>query len=556
MPPAKIPGYYFDESRGRYFKITNGAVPVENDASQKYHNNSVQAEKRNQHFDKVEKQEQKKHDKESKKRRHGQQVINNPRVTPFPPSDKVYQRLRRVEFDHLTLLGLKTGTIDLNKIYFKNDLIDTIRNGAKLEQNHIIPPQGTIAAYHKDYFIVAMTKYGDEQVLNMSVFTSSGKLFVPPQSMYCIVADGYQNLTKVGADDLFATYNQNPLHTRIYTGYNDTRSVSYILQNYEFFGEKHCPVLKFHTFSSIDNSFEDLTVPLMRFLKTQFSKCHKKIGNNLNKMFGLDSFQFTQSSSTSINEINSVLKSGASYFQVQSRLDAFLIAHDGPKPEYIYKPVERMLTSSMIATCDVVDSQIVAVTSSGQIVYFEYNPDLKKFQEFKLFTTRMSMEQPSAKLKGDFIYVKVGKEILAINYKEKQIERHTFDSLRHFFILSASKWLIVNHNLISYYYPRTKEFEQVMSYNHGNDTFQQFQLINNHLIFTTGSRFKVINLSRAIKDQVAVLEVEFETRIYGHFRNYRLHRIIDMGVRHGRTLVGFQFANPGRTHTRFESYYI
>lgn len=63
MPQTKIPGYYFDESRGRYFKITNGAVPAGGDTTQKYHNNAVQAEKRSQHFERVEKQDQNKHDK-------------------------------------------------------------------------------------------------------------------------------------------------------------------------------------------------------------------------------------------------------------------------------------------------------------------------------------------------------------------------------------------------------------------------------------------------------------------------------------------------------------
>lgn len=45
-----LPGFYFDETKGKYFKITNGSHQPHSD---RYHNNTVQAEKRRARHDKV-----------------------------------------------------------------------------------------------------------------------------------------------------------------------------------------------------------------------------------------------------------------------------------------------------------------------------------------------------------------------------------------------------------------------------------------------------------------------------------------------------------------------
>lgn len=45
-----LPGFYFDEAKGKYFKITNGSHQPHSD---RYHNNAVQAEKRRARHDKV-----------------------------------------------------------------------------------------------------------------------------------------------------------------------------------------------------------------------------------------------------------------------------------------------------------------------------------------------------------------------------------------------------------------------------------------------------------------------------------------------------------------------
>ncbi|CCG23137.1 hypothetical protein CORT_0D02920 [Candida orthopsilosis Co 90-125] len=555
MPQTKIPGYYFDESRGRYFKITNGAVPAGGDTTQKYHNNAVQAEKRSQHFERVEKQDQNKHDKPINKKRRGQDVIKNPHVNPYRSSNKLDQRLRKVEWDHLSMLSMKAGAINLKSGYFNNDMVDAIRCGMKLKMNEIIPPQGKIVAYHENYFV--MSRFLDDgcgSMLNLAVFTNSGNLYVPPQSIYCATNGGCENLTRDLAKCLFDPYGRNPVNPCIYAGYDSAESTSNILQVYSFCGEKYCTVVKFHTFCSDYNSFEDLTVPLMKFLKSQFNKLHKK-GRKLSKAFGLNTFEFVGSTKTSIDEINAVLRSGARASHARARLDSFLNTHDSEKPNYIYRPTKDY-TLCIIEDCTIVGGQAVAVTSDGQIVYFEWNHRLKRFQEFKLFTTQLPMPNASVKLLGDFVYVSTSNDILIINYKEKQIERHKFEKLRKFFILSPTQWIVINQSQIRYYDPSSRESSLIMSYNNGNDARQQFEIVNNHLIFNLGNKFKVINLCRATKDQHALLELDFDTYKYGHFKHFKLDRIIDMGVKDGRTVVGFQFANDGKTHTRFESYYI
>ncbi|CUM65020.1 uncharacterized protein PRCAT00002639001 [Priceomyces carsonii] len=51
MPRAEIPGYYFDETRNKYFKITNGSLI----GNSKYHSNKIQSKKRRINNDAVKK---------------------------------------------------------------------------------------------------------------------------------------------------------------------------------------------------------------------------------------------------------------------------------------------------------------------------------------------------------------------------------------------------------------------------------------------------------------------------------------------------------------------
>ena len=554
MPPAKIPGYYFDESRGRYFKITNGAVRSVAEGSQKYHNNAVQAEKRNQHFDQIEKQEQSKEEKLARKKRRGQGVITNPNGKPYPSPDKLDQRFQCVNWDHMTFLNMKTGTIDLKNVYYKDDMVDLIRhNTIKVEKNHVVPPQGHIEAYHEGYFVVARMTIKEESVLNMAVFSSFESLQVPEQSFYCYVGGDYQNLTRELADKLFMMDEYATVNTRIFAGSEDSGARLNLFQRYRLSGRKYCNVIKFHVFHPKLRFFEDLTLPLMKFLKVQFGKLRKK-GHSLGQSFGLDSMEFIESSATSIEEMNKLIKSGAPEYLIRDRLETFLIARDCERPAFVYRAVD--FPENKVEDCDVVGGHIVALTTNGQIVYLEWDYNARKFRNFKLFTTGMCLLSCLVKLSGNFIYVRTNDEVLVINYKEKRIERHPFVGLRKLFVLSPTKWIVINRAQIRYYDPGTKEFEFIMTYNNGNNTSQQFEIINNHLIFDVGTKFKVVNLSRAIKDKYAVLELSFDTYKYGPFRDYSLFRILDMGVKHGRTHVGFQFINAADTHTRFESFYI
>ncbi|KAG5420636.1 hypothetical protein I9W82_002517 [Candida metapsilosis] len=556
MPPAKIPGYYFDESRGRYFKITNGAVTTSDGSSQKYHNNAVQAEKRSQHFDKVEKQNQNKQDKLTKKKRRGEEVIRNPHVKPFPSSEKLDQRLRQAEFDHLSFLSLKAGAVDLSSVYYKGDIVGAVKCGAKITLTASTPPQGKIVAYHKDYFIMSRNRIGEEESLNLGVFTYTGELHVAQQSVHVVFDNEYLSLTRELAFNIFDPYNIREFMTpQIYSGYNSFDAKSDILQIYTLSGHKFCIVVKFHTYSNnIAERFQDLTLPLMKFLKSQFSKLNKK-SRKLSRAFGLDSFEFVGPSKSSIEEINAMIKSGANDASVRARLNSFLSTHDNVKPKYAYRPLDKDVPNP-IKTCTIVEGRIVIVTLDGQIIYFEYDHRSKKFQKFKLFTTQLVMTNPLVRLVGEFIYVSTGKEILIINHEDKQIERHAFDGLRKFFILSPTRWIIVNKNQICYYDPCAKKLDLIMSYNNGNDVHQQFEVINNHLIFNIGAKVQVMNLSRAITDQSAIMQLQFETYKLGYFKHFKLHRILDMGEEHGLTRVGFQFADNEERHTRFEAYCI
>ncbi|KAI5949156.1 hypothetical protein KGF57_004754 [Candida theae] len=555
MPPAKIPGYYFDESRGRYFKITNGAVTTSDGVSQKYHNNSVQAEKRNQHFDSVEKLEQSKHDKLRQKKRRGQHVIRNPHAKPFASSEKLEQRLRRIEQDNLAFVGFKTGTINLDNIYYKGDIVDRAKLGDIPARKQDVPPHGEIVAFHKEYFIVATENQWGDDVLGLVAFTNSGQMYATEQCTYCEKNGEYLRLTS-GSIMNTVFGNKNYQISSTYAGYDSSDNRSDILQVCYFSGLRFCTVLKFQTFSlSNFGRFEDLTLPLMKFLKNQFSKLHTK-GRALSKIFGLDAFELVGSSKSSIEEMNLLLKnSSANDTLVETRLNTFLSTHDKFKPKYFYRPTNNKV-KYRIENCVVSEGRIVIITTDGQIVYFELNHESKRFENFKLFTTKVFMVACQLALSGDFIYVGTSKEILAINYKDKQLERHAIHGLRKFFILSPTQWLIITRNQICFYDSTMEKLDLIMSYNNKNDARQQFELVNNHLIFNVDTKFKAINLSRAVVEQSAILEIQTETSKSGIFKDFKLDRIIDMGIQNGFTVVGFQFVSQDSVYGKFESHYI
>ncbi|KAI3406044.2 hypothetical protein KGF56_001263 [Candida oxycetoniae] len=571
MSRLNIPGHYFDEERGRYFKVVNGAIPSSSEGELKYHNNSIQAEKRIKHYDKRERDGLQGSSYKNKKSRN-EELIKNPNIKN--PLRKDQSRLRKFQFDNVSFLNLKTGTIDYSNDYYKEDQTDLLRAGFAHRKSKIIIPQCIIAAYHRGSFIINRLSQSTEldfsQAMKMAVFDSLRETYQQPsQVCYYRGDDGIVKLDSRSMHDVFKIecYGTNSL---IIVGDLDYQLD--ILQLYEFSRTHQICIPRYHRFDEIKGEFEDLTVDFMKFLKKNLNK-HPR-GKDLERAFGFHNVEFPNYLKIGVEEVNEKLNDKQNDPVGANRhLHSFLDYHDSARPEMVYikDPVPLLAREYPKIVAGISKSKhIYLLSSKGDLICFKHQansmPNQQKltmnfsnFSNFKLIDTNISVPenitlQVLESAKSSVVFFNTRVNIFSVVVETGQVSTYSMGFVRKFFIINENKLLVVRKNDIVFFNTVSKTYEKIADYNNCNNGYQQFEVIQNHFIYNVGQKFTVYNLKRGSGDRDATTKINFSFLKYGFFKDFYLIKIIDMGTENGRMHLGFQHMNKEKDQTLFEAY--
>ncbi|KAI5954345.1 hypothetical protein KGF54_002120 [Candida jiufengensis] len=610
MPPtpAEIPGYYFDTTRGRYFKVTNGAIPTTNSTTPtettnltKYHNNSIQAEKRNQDFEQEELEELRLENKvkNKNKKQHSQDIYKNPKV-PKPNKKKFdfNDRNQKFTFDNLSLLNLKTGQINSIGSY----LNDNVMNRAKfispkrcVDENKIILPQCHIYGYEDSEFVILRLgplAYDFDELESFNVIngnigaevfdTKRERIYTQKQHWYCKTVTGINEMTtRADFYPIFGSgISNNDSDFRIICSFNpQVLQLLSVLRTSNF---DSVSIIRFNVFNRHTNDFTDLTFPLIKFLKFNFKKLHKR-GKSLEHALGLHYVEFTNYQKKSIDEINKLLTSkNVNHRKRTNELNDFLSYHDGIRPEFIYsKPKGKKVDiENSLEIGKIFDNKFFLVFSAGEIISWDFDYKTKKFTNFRLYTTSLKIPVGSSiEVLGSTLYINTNSQVITLDYENSKIQTYKFGFIRKMFILNSKKWIIVDKKSIQIFYPATKKSIKILSYNNGNDVNQQFEIINDkkrdkiYLIFNVagkttdenGKNYKFLDLNSFDdagnynghnKSEIIDLKIDFQFLKYGYFKDFILSKIIDLGEKDGRLHIGFHHEDKKAKNTIFESFLI
>ncbi|WLF79158.1 hypothetical protein PVL30_002909 [Lodderomyces elongisporus] len=646
-PPVEIPGYYFDEERGRYFKIVNGAIPPPTGEA-KYHNNSIQAVKRTQDFDKQEEknlqsrsQSQLRSRSRSRSRsrlplllpsrskqkirqnsndahtlqddnhvnieRIGDGKIKNPMIKK-PTRGRDLSLLKKFTFDTIGLVNLKAGSVNIQNLYFNGDFTDLIRTGKFQKHDNFVLPQCRINNYVDGIFVIERAEHGISELFEPLPFKTlhfrvqDETLLKFGDDLYYRSAEGIVNLEIEDVPKFFKK-SQVQYCTRVISG--NTNDLLDTISFYEFNSFPDSRVLRFHTYKH-GIGFQDCTVAFMNLVKDGLRQYPRR-AKILEKSFGLHLVEFVNYAKLSIEEVNEALaqaRKGNNPRFGRSMLDRFLdsCSKATNQPEMIYhEPLENesVYQQKNIQHVPRIINGIISspfcylLTSDGDLISFKHfwKPDgedgiinnddnlhkdlnynqmkdcnnytnLSSFSNFQIIDLKSKIpENAIVRVSGTVstskVFVSTRSNILEYDRMlDGKVIHHKLTQIRNFFTLSDNKLLVVRKDDIIFYYTDTKEIVRLTNYNNSNDAYQQFEVVQNHLVFNVGNKFMVYNLQRAFGDTFASLEIEFNFLKYGYLKDFHLIKIVDMGIQNGRPKLGFQHFNAKEEKTIFEAHVI
>ncbi|CAK9437052.1 uncharacterized protein LODBEIA_P15040 [Lodderomyces beijingensis] len=586
MPPpiVEIPGHYYDAERGRYFKVTNGAILPAAEGERKYHNNSIQAEKRNSEYDQLEKnQRRRKGMFPSNTKRDRGEIIKNPNIKH--PIRKDFSRLQRFSFDHLGFVNCKTGAIDLRSLYYANDYVDRIKCGIAPEMHNLVVPRGKIAYYDTDHFVLDPPKMLDlvafepRNPLALMVFNTKLEQSHISSTSKFFHRNSQDGIVCLDVEEMVHLFKIDSIHSKVKVFAGSTSDKIDILQFSELNQRLRVCVVQYHTFNKNTHLFDDHTAAFLRFIKNNLSR-HPR-GAKLEGAFGLHLIEFVQYSKQNLDEINAVLEKSRAAAKdtnqrtTRAKLQAFLESYSktNDRPEMVYLDlVDNVLSNKMPRySARIVAGKVSSdneghngyvVSSEGDLISYRYEQHARSFTNFHLFNLNNPIPEDAIvhEHRGDALdtrlrlFISTRSNILVVDLHTGKVTRHHLGFIRKMFILSATKILVVRKDDIVFYNPEWEVVEKLTSYNNANDGHQQFEVIQNHLIFNVGPKFVVFNLSRGFGDNWAAVKIQLGFLKYGYFKNFHLVQIVGMGSRDDRLHVGFQYENCEEHQTIFESY--
>ncbi|KAI5962403.1 uncharacterized protein KGF55_003479 [Candida pseudojiufengensis] len=603
MPPAppNIPGYYFDTTRGRYFKVTNGAIPTNESTTNptsdlsKYHNNSIQAEKRTQEFEEEEAKLLKAEN--DRKRIHSSEIYKDPKIkNPIKKNFEFNDVNQKFKFDSLSLLNLKTGKINYLNSYWNRDVLNRIKFIGVKEidrDDHYALPRGHIIGYDNDDFVIVKIRpneyfcdHGDD--INCSYCWKASpeifnckeeKLYKENQPWFFngdFEVEAMKNLY-----DFKMTFEGEEIDSRE-SGYisDFNPKAIQILSVLKSGSNDMINVLRFCLFNREKKKFTDLTFQLVKFLKNNLDKLNKR-GFGVKSALGLGNVELIDIEYKNIKEINEILKEEDIYSnRRRSELNKFLSYYDGLRPNFVYGYTEDNFEPSDLLFLDgkIINNKFFLLFSGGEVLIFDFNPNTKKFSNFKFLTTSLKLPDYGTKLEviGTKLYITTRSQVVILDYSSSEIKLFKNLHNRRIFILSHNKWLLVRDKDIVMYFPNCNIFKRIIVYNHGNAVYQQFEIINDkkrnkkYLIFNmiskakeNGVDFKLVDLNtdddvddaRNERDYESIeFKIEFQFLKFGYLKQYALIQIVDLGEQDGKLHIGFLHENCKSRNTIFESF--
>ncbi|EGW32562.1 uncharacterized protein SPAPADRAFT_51105 [Spathaspora passalidarum NRRL Y-27907] len=550
----QIPGYYYDYEKNKYFKIVNGATSV--DSTKRYHNNAIQSERRSHNISKS----------KGASKHKNYQIISNPFLKNISSERKakiLKPTLIPSAFDIDGLLYIRSGEISLTSHYYKHDQIEALNTPKFIPE---IVPRGEILGQLTQDLVVVHR-------INIPVIKRSRIIQVPK---YLAL---HNKTTGV-------VYNI-PEHWKFRNG----NLVDYLHRNQVYIdqdfvihdikpGCSHANLLQVITLENATGSFikfnrcegidfHDYTEDLLLFIQEQTKKVGTPMKKIINELFGINLLCKSDYKSKSIQEINSKLLelqsdiSPARKSKIQADIDQFInskMSNNGWR--ITYNEDNRLANQRhLIAGCFHHDS-LYLVGVGGHIIKITFTKD-PEIKFTNLYYTKLNSNSHIGQIHPceDKLYVSMGESLFKLDSDLPLFGSSSLPSitpkkllgLRKIFALRPDLLLVISRDEIYYWNNSMKHL--ITKYDHKNDTCQQIEIIQNHLIYNEGNKFHMINLNRS-ENNKNCFDIVFNFSKCGYFKDFRLSGMVEMISPTTRLRIGLTFYNQEDYTTIFESYQL
>lgn len=558
----EIPGFYYDEERQRYFKITNGAIPQSSLSSlSKYHNNSIQAEQRTK---------QSKVQKISKPTKSSTNTIRNKKLDKFPKAIRSKYltpstgKFIKFTYTPIGLINFKSVTSTT-----QHDLLQSRLLSYPILKPKYIPmltPRGYVLRQMKDYLIISRIQgitqrisssrneyYPTSLVLQR---ISDGKISKLKQDWYVVKSS---NVESVDLKEYYETLGVDDFKTNIFHEVMESKEVV-IISEYENFvqGERNS-ILRMNVLDLNKDEFveHDYTLKLTKFLKDYINKEDKKTKDQLNRAFGIYSCFFSDNLyESSVDEINGLLRTPSK--KSAAKVNNFLLLKDIAKmnDNIIYKS-ERYDNPKGIRILDCQFSKsnnhIHFLLSNSSLVSFKFqNGEFSDFHHRKIHDRILPFSQLC--VYDEVKTIKTGNKFSVVDEKWN-IKSHDIvcDYIRKIFMISSHEVVYLLKNSIIYWDITTNESSIILNYLNNNDINQQFEVYGNYLLYNIGNTLKFINI---YTHESSSIDLEFQFKKCGYLKNFKLVKIVKLEEVNTRLHLGFTFLNSEEMTTIFETFLI
>ncbi|KAK6465639.1 hypothetical protein DFJ63DRAFT_333057 [Scheffersomyces coipomensis] len=555
MPQIReIPGMFYDEERGKYFKITNGSL--RNDSKiDKYHNNEVQKVKRQKRYY----SERDKYDKNvTDLHRLNLDEVDSDRFL----NAREYYSSQVLNDDIRDIFKIKTGQINLSHDSLSRDRISWLKQGKPKEivtREEQAMKWGTKVSRLGNYYFICFYFSADKLEIQFTTATRNilnsrktleYKIDNPIEDPYFVEDDSYI--------DNFVCDN-----AKFLSGVK----FQYLSISYIPYKSNSVNVFKFTTVH-IGQKEIDHTYDLFRVIYQECGKISK-----VRKMFSFNVFDtrvFDESHAIEdIGYINSILKSDDAGHReaVEDFFKAF-----NTKKYFDFK--EQMKD-------DKSDRTIVSFTSKNEIVFqslenillivkFEMLNDKINFTSCKahdlnlgfygkiegsVFTARRNEESVFKYHNGRF-YLPIDKDEVVVLEKENLRKNQTRQMIKRG--SDIKKWFVIGDNTIlvvkatsicmlhfnindvdSRGIAKSKSLTLVKNYANDNCN-QDFLVVKNHLIFNESTIDLVaINLSR-VEDGTNITRFKIECDVKGYY----IDNLVDLSDQSDGIEIACHYSHP------------
>ncbi|RCK63803.1 hypothetical protein Cantr_10736 [Candida viswanathii] len=581
----EIPGFYYDEERKRYFKITNGAIPGSSSSSSssslsKYHNNSVQAEQR---------KKQAATTKTPKRAGSSKEIIKNPQLLKLParlqskfltPSTS---KLTRFTYTPSGLINLKTGSSPV-----KSDLLQArLSSVPKIEPKHIplLTPRGFVLELVKDHLVISRiglvsetletTGYEYHPRALVLQHATDGTITESAHDWHVAAGVNVQNVELAAIHDaVWADDTRTDVFHEVLDGCGEVVVVSLYTHFAE--GVGNC----FVRFNGIDTKKDnpvnhDYSAQFTGFIWSRIRLLPSSTKEQLERAFGLPlCLNMEELDEPSVSEVNEMMMSRESTLRsIAPTSDLMLreaIKAKKLKDFLLAKEIASLGDDVLIYRCEKYDNPRGArildckiskqdnsfhfLVSTGSLVSFKYN-GAGKFTKFKHVQVAKNFPPTSLLCVFDTVRViRAGSKLTLVDSegKTRQLEGR-YNYMRKMFLISWRELILVLKDSIVLWNIETNEKETVLKYMNDNDANQQFEMFGSYLVYNVGDTIHFVNVHTNESWSVGL---EFRFRRCGYLMNFNLVKIIKLGEINTRLHLGFTFLNTEDMTTIFETYLV